>query len=443
MKKAFYIFMGLCLISCTNYSYFNEEPINITKKTSGNHEISQEEAVTIATKFAAMVDKPSRSSRSAQISNVVEYKNRKQSRSIKSSFHVVNFDNGEGFAIVSKKNIANPVIALIDEGTYNSEIEIDNPGFNYFMENAESTDITIRDDIDLDSLLYIPDSIPSPDKPVIIPATKYKEVKDTLAYKNIRPKIQYLTWGQVTPEGDLCPNNLSGCGPTAMAMVIAHLAMPNSMLTYTFPERRINSEIVDWNNVRLHEFPGDYRCGTAAHRTIAHLCRELGYRANATYNITETETYIEDYPAVLKSILKNRFISSVQGYYYPYLINYLDHGLVIMSGREYIYKSDGSVEKGKGHAWVVDGCYYLYVKVLKYHKEYTDSDWIYDGERYDTTQYLTINWGWQGEDNSGNASLLPLKGYYNALYLDPDNIKPEDYPNTKASYRESKYVGIY
>jgi len=52
-------------------------------------------------------------------------------------FHVINFDDNSGFAIVSADSRTTPVYAYSDEGNLNLEDAMENTGFSEFMESAE------------------------------------------------------------------------------------------------------------------------------------------------------------------------------------------------------------------------------------------------------------------------------------------------------------------
>jgi hypothetical protein len=60
--------------------------------------------------------------------------------SIDTLLYIINFEDDQGFAFVSADNRTEPVLAIIDEGsmTVDNFLNIDNPGFTAFMNNAVS-----------------------------------------------------------------------------------------------------------------------------------------------------------------------------------------------------------------------------------------------------------------------------------------------------------------
>ena len=418
MKKIQLLIVAMCYLVCACTS--QDEPI-MAKQQVTEGLISEiydiEEAITFANDIAEQLDlSTSRATpRTASKNNVVEYKTTK-SRTENTQFYVVNYEENQGYAIIAKKRIANPVVAVINEGNYSEGEIIDNPGFNMFMDVTSSIierDTTIKP-IDWE---WKPGDGP-------IPAIQFKTERDTLEHLLISPKTINFFWGQERPEGLLCPNGLSGCANTALFMVMAYFHTP-SAIAYTYEGATMTRETLNWTNIAQHIYRYD-NCTQSVHNTISRVCRQLGQLTNSTYypqtsnQKRSTSTARKKMATVAKNILSGKTVSELKSYtdFYDFydILPDLETGLVIMAGEVYNKESGKNVDMKKGHAWVVDGCKYYYVRVKTYKKEYNDLSWVLQSTKLETTPFLSINWGWEGSQN----------GYF---YWNNFNPKVEDVEN--------------
>ena len=394
------------------------------------------EILDIANSIASDIDAPASRSgvRTANISCIVDCAIG-HSRSEESNMYVVNYEDNQGFAIISKYRMENPVMAVINEGTYDFEKCSDNPGFNTFVYLAENM-IKNRDSLKIDPKPFEPLEPIDTNKFVITPATQYKTVRDTLSKTIVPSKIQNLKWGQFYPEGIYCPNHLSGCAPTAIAMMIAHFNIMNSTIFYSYPERDRESDEFNWEEIKKHEISdGSWCCSYEIHNKIGRLCRQIGEKAKSDYSDNKaTSTYVSNLRPTLCAYLVYMNITDLTQYDYKTAISYLNSGLLLMSG--FAYNSDNGNNKLptdtiEGHTWVADGCYYARVLNKTYRKAHTDLDWVFESSKIEEKTLISINWGWTGKDNS-----TTLNGYYHGQVFNPKMLEGKH-------FFDCKYIAVY
>lgn len=419
MKKTALSFLLLCIyITACNDA---EQLLSPEGTSYHDNEYTSAEIVNIANEIAEELDCPaSRSQKRVANATEIYSSSYNISRSESSNLKIVNYNDNQGFAIISKYRIPNPVIAIINEGHYTPDIEIDNPGFNMYISSAEDYVQAMSDSLKLKPDYRIPaDTLLITDGK--IPATKYKEVIDTLQKIVIPSKIQDLKWGQKYPCGMYCPNSICGCAPLAMAMIIVHYSPSSNILFFDYPSCDISYDTYDWNAIRAHKYYNGLQCcSDEIHSKIGRLCRQIGHVANSSYGLNSTGTNPGNYKSTLQKYLPSNVVSNLKSYEYNAVVNSLNYGLVMMRGNSYNVDTYGNklpTGDGEGHAWVADGCYYYKISKKIYHKNYDDSDWVYESTSISEKKLLSFNWGWQGSDNSTS-----LNGYYYDMIFNPKKL---------------------
>ncbi|TXI34474.1 MAG: hypothetical protein E6Q58_01535 [Niabella sp.] len=181
-------------------------------------------------------------------------------------------------------------------------------------------------------------------------------------------------WGQWYGYNDLCPNlgcnptgsnhnAPTGCVATAMAQVIRYWAVPTPF-NYNYTGMPNTDNFSTGNNSEIHR-----------------LMKDAGDAADMDWSCSGSSASMED----AANALKNTFGYSSATYTEPYnqslLISNLNYGYpVILAGYTtrkwfwpfYVYEN--------GHAWVCDGYY-----------TYTNNCY--------SSLFLSMNWGWEGNDN--------------------------------------------
>ena len=338
------------------------------------------------------------------------------------SIYVVEFPDNQGFAVVNPYLSSDPVLILTDQGTFAETVDAGVPGFDLAMSNG----FNMTDSSYIKGEIIIP-----PYKPAPI----YKNVIDTTYYKDFGPKLNHLKWGQTQSAAAFCPNKIVGCGPLAIALACAYFKTPEQ-ITYTFPNRDIGSETINWQNIRNITYlvnSTDPNILPPDEKTLARVCAQIGKNGDAEYDTDGTGMSSSDIKKAVNSVIKNRTVDGFHDYSILKLEGPVGKGLAILVGTESILTNGEWVIQESGHAWVADGYYDLCTTTYRYEADprgITDQDGntTYDWKLMDTiTSRMTkvhCNFGWGGYAN----------GYYRGTLFDVSKTSR----STKV-----KYLGIY
>ncbi|MDE5993928.1 MAG: C10 family peptidase, partial [Oscillospiraceae bacterium] len=265
MKKFLLIMaLGLFISSCSN-----DEPVHQDCNEAESEVVlrSVEEAVELAEKlnevrFANMTTR-------SQEKNVkgVEIISSLNSRSGSDTLiYAINYDGNGGFTLVSAAKRGIAIIGYADEGNFDEDSAKENPNFSYYLNEAKE---------------YVTTQL-SIGGPIVDPS--FPEISMQAIF------VKYdLKWGQRYPEGIYCPNGIAGCAQTAMAIIMGNMAAPSS-INLTYPDHDIDNVTFDWAEIRKHtksstseSHLSSCEVSEGIHKNIGRLCRELGYRNNASY----------------------------------------------------------------------------------------------------------------------------------------------------------------
>ena len=299
--------------------------------------------------------------------------------------YIFNYDDNRGFAIISANRNTDAIIAVVDSGQFNSEFDIEKTGYSLYMNLAKD---------------YVENAKKSSSNSYSTYSQQWhKFVTDTIDHIHIAPKIK-LKWGQSYIEGLFCPNGISGCSNTAVAMAMAYFRFPNT-IPLTYPEADKPSISLDWDKINGHI--SRYVVDNA----IGCLCRQIGYLSGSTYNNGSTGT----------SIKKTKSTMEQLGYIIGYGATPSPNFITSALNKNMLFLMAGFTDNNEGHMWIVDGCEYFYIR--KYFATSNDNIfWKIIEEHYTTTLYNHINWGWDGSWN----------GYFNNnVFNTNDYISLDDY----------------
>lgn len=332
-------------------------------------------------------------------------------------FHIFNFGDNEGFAIMSGDDRVEPLLALTFEGELTPETEIDNPGFeiaysrmeDYYVQQVSSRAIEIPG-------TDIPpkDSIP---ETIIIDSTYYYTMP--LGYCPVR-------WGQGFPYNMYCELDdtlvPTGCVTTAVAQL---------MSIYKYPDHYSDAHGAacdfNWNemnqythhNTSLVENPHD------KYEQIAELMKQLGKSINLSviYGKESSHAFAENIPRTLRNF-RYTYGGDLISYETDTVVRELANGFPVLIGGE----REGENGQRKGHRWLGHGL----MKLISTYKIYRfPQGWITLDPPFET-YYILCNWGWDG-----NANGYYLSNVFNvtngAVYPDPI------YPNDKKINYNYKY----
>lgn len=292
--------------------------------------------------------------------------------------YIFNFENNEGFAIVAAPKNTEGLLAITERGHFEPGTKTGIEGFDMFVDMAEEY-------VNRMALLPI-DSLA-----LVLLRTRY-----TSHTPQAGPYIE-VKWGQRYPEGEFCPNGVSGCTNTAMAQIMTYFQYPSS-INLTYDERDMDTQYLNWTNMISHttghsllECPS-YQQDT--HSMIGRLCRQLGEMNNSTY-VYESGTTPASTGTNTLAYAASTF--ATLGYTTnPWdSIPHIDLESELDDGHILLVRGSRS---GSGHAWVLDG----YTEAEYYEEIYhiSGNTIIIDetfGPLY--TNLYHINWGWYGMNN--------------------------------------------
>lgn len=432
------------LISCSN-----EEPSVISLEQEPEQRTSlpvlrtPAQAVAIAEMAVQSEEAVSRSQRTVSgvsaVTPIVNHSSRSESDTL---LYVVQYDNNNGFAVISAPVNVEPLIALIDDGSYNSTEILTNEPFQMTMEAAEHYVANQSR-----SSILRPDPIepihPYPFEPA--PKPFYSDtIKPT---PKTVPSVT-VKWGQGWPQSMYAPNHIAGCAPVAIAQILSVFETPR-MITYSFPELNRVAEFLNWSEIKTHigGYIGDNpsnsyieshlnhcNASSAVHNSIGALVRQLGLEVKAKYKENTTSTEYREAFNILKKYLSNK--SFIEGSLLSSLFrNLVDDDTPIA----YVRGAHKDADNNKhGHGWVADGTWSIGTRIYDYAYNYTTGLYDIVNVTGSNSTYIHYNWGWDG---SGN-------GYFSTGVYSPsepfelDNPYDGVYNDYSFSY-DIKYLYIY
>ncbi len=255
MKKICY-FIGLIIVFFNFESCSNEEP-QIFSNPKDNHQnadsrfISLSEAVNLANYYIDRLGDSNTRSSTRKVSHIHMLKGsstRTESSDSKyNDYYLINYENNQGFAIVSTDKWKAPVYAFSDEGALSWSDTTKNEGFRHYVHSLNELNAT-----------FIPDSLiirPNPED-----LTNYQ----VNIYRKVSPLITKVVAhiGQESPFNTFCPIDTlwyhfpAGCGPVSLTTVFSHFSKPVTLNGYS----------INWYEIR----------NTEKSPVTAHVLAELG-----------------------------------------------------------------------------------------------------------------------------------------------------------------------
>ena len=430
MKKGLIVLLTIAtgLVACTE-PIENIQSTTPTKSVYNLNRRSYAEAVEIAQNSIKMLQEESATTRgnkpvrTLNLTSGIKAICQPQTRSIGNDsdndtfLYVFNFNDEQGFAVVSANRQTEGLIAAVEMGSYDPAIPTGNPGFDTYMQMAK---------------VYVANTEVI-EKEAKVTTTKSsqgiqmcKPVYDTVFFKKINPRIS-VRWGQKQRMGQYCPNGVCGCSNTAAAQIMSYFQYPSS-INLTFEERDVNSTALNWTAMCTHQYSNASYNRDEADTQIGRLARQLGKISNSSYHSYPDATKNSTETAVNKS--RNTFqtlgynVSNIINYDYRINANAYDsdagYNLASKLAKNELIFMVGYNNENEGHAWVIDGCYY--VKAL--HRimcTYDGENWVvYQELGTNRTCHNHINWGWNGAQNGYFESYI--FNAYSTLSKDESSI---------------------
>lgn len=402
--------LAIIMASCSNQELSDSEPQQLVNQQSSNIR-SYEEALQIAQASIQMVDGnvKTRATSSRKISFndskvCLTGNNTRSENGNDTLMYVFNFENNQGFSVISANKNTDPLIAVTESGHYDPEVPSGNEGFDLYIEMAKKY------------IRYSP-------APILDPILLQK---DSVVYSHsyVGPYVSVF-WGQRDPEGVFCPNHIAGCSNTAVAQIMSYYESPTSIaLTYEGADKAVQT--LNWTSIKSSHLTGDTitMCiDTTSHYAIARLCRQLGKLSNSQYifatdtTSAATGTRSDSTEYALQNIGWNTsgWIIYSESNVCNALNNY--RPLLIMGTR---IKLNG---KKSSHLWVLDGYDDLQTTTYYFDFNLFSNTWELSYISYDYERLYHFNWGWYGKNN----------GYFAANVFNAAAVLFPDFSNNPAT----------
>lgn len=373
--KYYFLFAAILLITaCSNHEKIDSTPTKTNMFVSGIR--SYAEALKIAQDAIPMLNGGATTRREFNDRKIdlskkevikLDAKTRVNNNINDTLIYVFNFENNEGFALVSASKNTEGLLAITEKGHCDPSTRSNVCGFEIILDLVKDyvANSKSRDLID------------------------YKDSLISATYNYVGPYVT-VQWGQDHAEGEFCPNGAAGCSNTAMAQIMSYYQHPSS-INLNYPGRDKSSQSLNWTAMKAHgtEHYLSSCIDTTTHKSIGRLHRQLGEWNHSVYNSngstsTSTMTFA---PATFGNL----------GYSYNFGIT---NALSIRSelNNAHLLLIRGETASQDAHAWVLDGN--VKQDGVYYEMMNNGTGWIFTGEvHYKTLYYNHMNWGWYGTNN--------------------------------------------
>ena len=428
MKKTLFSFFALlALIACENEVFETDVVLQPQAVVADSFYVSYETALQYAARVLDEGDSTAVTRASVRsVADHYEYVANKATRSAGEAevrFHVINYEDNQGYALVSADSRTTPVYAYSTTGNINIDDAVENTGFGDFMDAATDYYIAELETTETPASTITPVlPTPEPTNPILllpiveIDGVKYYYEGKESYIQNAGGVLVDVSWGQGWPYNYYCGSNedagllngycnVAGCAPVAAAQIMSYFQYPESFGGYLF----------DWNVIltsscyknERYSYNATYSAGALA---TAQLIRQIGIAANTSYGVTSS-TDVNDVDDMFRDF----------GYTCTGPVNF-NAGKVISSLERScpVYARGRLSGSSFGHAWVIDA-YKRWVTYDTYYNYYEPYNIHHTSTVYGDI-YYHCNWGYC--ESSGTWCLDVFDGYSNDRKIIYD-ITPE------------------
>lgn len=402
-KILFVMFAALAFVACEKDFQPTTEMVDLENVVQSN-KVSLNQALVYAENSINGIGTSTRStSRKVKSSEIFVAK--PSTRNVESeevSFYLINYENNEGYAMVSTDSRTTPVYAYSDEGNLTPEDFENNPGLKIFLEGAI---LNYEDEIancstyalgdgDRLPIFEIPEELMAINDMVeIVEVNRVYYFKGTRVNENIKGPFVSVAWHQDFPYNQHFENYYAGCGPVAVGQVMSYHKYPAS---YN-------------NNTYNYHYTYDWDYITAI---PTHNINHMNDVALIISDLLEIIAKIADFDygnnaAILTS--KSGLMNALQAFGYQCQgYNSFDSSLVFanINNNNPVIIGGENQDEEYGHFWVIDGYSEVRTITTLYNITYPYNE--YSATSTDPTKYYHCNWGF----NVGFNANAKHNGYY-------------------------------
>lgn len=314
------------------------------------------------------------------------------------SFYLINYEDNEGFAMVSTDSRATPVYAYSDEGNLSAEDFENKPFLKIFIEGTiENYQNEVASPRMPEDPINRPDSIVTE---LPLPTVVYNGgvyYLETTLEDFVKEPLLTTRWHQGAPYADNCPGGVAGCAPIAVAQIMAYHKHP----------AQFNGHTYNWNAITATDI---LYSGSAGAISVAQLVYDIGDTAGINYEIgTETSIHLLD--NTLEAFDYN--YSTPTSYNADRVVENINNGQPVLM--------DGYNNQFDGHTWVIDGYNRINTRYTYY---YIDRpNFIYETRIVGSVDYFHCNMGLGGRNDGYylSSSLLHNNSICTIYDITPNN----------------------
>lgn len=334
MRKILFVMVAaLAFVACEKDFQSQTEKTDLETVVQ-NNKVSLKQALLYAENSINGIDPTTRSAE-RKVKSTEIYVAKPATRSAEDtevSFYLINYEDNEGFAMVSTDSRATPVYAYSDEGNLTPYDLENNPGLQIFMEGSiENYQNEVASPREFEDPTNRPDSLITE---IPLPMVEYRGglyYLETTTEDIIKNPLLTTRWHQGAPYADNCPGGVAGCAPIAVAQIMAYHKHP----------AQFNGHTYNWNAMTA---TATLDTGATGAITAAQLVYDIGDTTGINYEIG-TETSIH--------LLDNTFeafdydCSTPTSYNVERVVGNINNGQPVLM--------DGYNNQFVGHNWVIDG----------------------------------------------------------------------------------------
>ena len=381
MKKILFVmFAALAFVACDKDFQSQTEKTDLEAVVQ-NNKVSLKQALLYAENSVNGINPTTRSTE-RKVKSTEIYVAKPATRSAEDtevSFYLINYENNEGFAMVSTDSRATPVYAYSDEGNLTPESFENNPGLQIFRDGAiqhYENEIANSGTYDLGD-----DRLPIVEIPEILYNTNdvvaIVEVDGTYYFEGskineiIKGPLVPVAWHQDMPYNrHYQGHKYAGCGPVAAAQVMSYYKYPTIYDNYTYNWDYMTSVPTH----SIHQVDEAY--------SISKLLEQIAIEANCTHDGVLTLTSSFGLMVALNDF----------GYNYQWDDSFDSTTIFanIDNNNPVIIGGDKQGEE-YGHYWVIDGSKTRWLTTTLYDIEYPYN--AYSSTSSTPTKYYHCNWG--------------------------------------------------
>ncbi len=339
------------------------------------------------------------------------------------SAYLVNFEDGEGFAVLGANSSVADIVAVTESGQIEDDLTV------ILSTNDEPLEDIDQDDYPIDTIGYyckedddfyssldsearfisecirngVEEEYDDKDHDDGGMPPEGEELSAGVTRFTIKMPLLNTTWGQDPPYNKYCyrwnkvgkkKSALTGCSTTAMAMIVTHNEYPQNLI--------VNGDTLNWSGMKSKPFA--YLLSDKGEDDVARLMGSIYYFVNKVAEASFTLITPEQIKRRMQDFNYTNVVKhSASDFTYSMKKATSD----MLANNKPVFISALPKKFWKGHSWVIDGAKYSSTDSYNY--------------------LLHFNFGWSGKAN----------GYFSTTCLNPSKAEGYDDPsldNTSERY---------